>query len=89
MMISDYKDREKDLAIKSCKLGLHLQKWELLDIYRTLVPVHIHNANLTASVLLSYVLSLSGSGMWADTSDMGGGGGGVGRGCGREGDGVF
>ena len=28
MMISDYKDREKDLAIKGCKLELHLQKWE-------------------------------------------------------------
>ena len=31
-MISDYKDREEELAIKIRKLGLHLQKWEELNI---------------------------------------------------------
>ena len=31
-MISDYKDREEKLAIKSRKLELHLQKWEELNI---------------------------------------------------------
>lgn len=31
-MISDYKDREEELAIKSHKLELHLQKWEELNI---------------------------------------------------------
>ena len=30
--ISDYKKREKDLAINAGKLGLHLQKWEQLTI---------------------------------------------------------
>ena len=32
MMISDYKDREEELAIKSGTLGLHLQKWEDFSI---------------------------------------------------------
>lgn len=32
MMIIDYKDREKELAIKSSRIGLHLMKWEELNI---------------------------------------------------------
>ena len=32
MKLTDYKDRERELAIKTGRIGLHLMKWEELNI---------------------------------------------------------